>query len=95
MGLIIHPTYAALNRPTTNVPSACRIANTALNDVMILSYETNPDRTEFSEGTPLLVTYGICFTVMPMPPAKGGSVIEPTVKCDFRIGTVSTSMEAS
>jgi hypothetical protein len=36
----------------TNIPSACRIANIALNDAMILPYDANPDRMEFSEGTP-------------------------------------------
>jgi hypothetical protein len=33
-----------------NIPSACRIANIALNDAMILPYDTNPGRMEFSEG---------------------------------------------
>ena len=40
-----------LNRSTTNIPSACRIANIALNDAMILPYDANPGRMEFSERT--------------------------------------------
>jgi hypothetical protein len=35
----------------TNIPSACRIANIASNDAMILSYDANLGRMEFSEGT--------------------------------------------
>ena len=35
----------------SDVPSACRIANIALNDAMILSYDANLGRMEFSEGT--------------------------------------------
>jgi hypothetical protein len=35
----------------TNIPSACRIANIALNDAMILSYDANLGRMEFSERT--------------------------------------------
>jgi hypothetical protein len=34
-----------------NIPSARRIANIALNDAMILPYDANPDRMEFSERT--------------------------------------------
>src|SRR5271169_2912418 len=33
----------------TNIPSECKIANIALNDVMILPYDANPGRIEFSE----------------------------------------------
>ena len=33
-----------LNRSATNIPSACRIANIALNDAMILPYDANPGR---------------------------------------------------
>jgi len=40
-----------LNRSATNIPSACRIANIALNDAMILSYDANPAWIEFSERT--------------------------------------------
>ena len=40
-----------LNRSATNIPSACRIANIALNGAMILSYNANLGRMEFSEGT--------------------------------------------
>src|SRR6476646_10085816 len=40
-----------LNRSETNIPSACRIVNIALNDVMILSHDANLGRMEFSEGT--------------------------------------------
>src|SRR5262249_15410155 len=40
-----------LNRSTTNKPSACRIANIAFNDAMILAYDANPGRMEFSERT--------------------------------------------
>jgi len=40
-----------LNRSATNIPSACRIANIALNDAMILSYDANLGRMEFSERT--------------------------------------------
>ena len=40
-----------LNRSTTNIPSACRIANIAINDAMILPYDANPARMEFSERT--------------------------------------------
>jgi hypothetical protein len=32
----------------TNIPSACRIANIALNNAMILPYDTNSGRTNFS-----------------------------------------------
>jgi|SRR5450759_4298780 hypothetical protein len=42
-----------LNMSATNIPSACRIANIALNDEMILPYNANPGRMEFSERTPL------------------------------------------
>jgi len=38
----------------TNIPSACRIANIALNDAMILPYNANPGRIEFSERTGIL-----------------------------------------
>ena len=38
-------------RSTTNIPSACRIANIAINDAMILPYDANPARMEFSERT--------------------------------------------
>ena len=31
-----------LNRSATNIPSACRITNIALNDAMILSYDATP-----------------------------------------------------
>src|SRR5664280_1047353 len=41
-----------LNRSTTNIPSACRIANIAINDAMILPYDANLARIEFSERTP-------------------------------------------
>ena len=34
-----------------NIPSACRIANIALKDAMILPYDANPGRMEFSERT--------------------------------------------
>ena len=40
-----------LNRSATNIPSACRIANIAFNDAMILSYDANLGRMEFSERT--------------------------------------------
>jgi len=40
-----------LNRSATNIPSVCRITNIALNDAMILSYDANPNRMEFSERT--------------------------------------------
>jgi hypothetical protein len=40
-----------LNRSATSIPSACRIANIALNDAMILSYDANLGRMEFSERT--------------------------------------------
>jgi hypothetical protein len=40
-----------LNRSATNIPSAHRIANIALNDAMILPYDANPGRMEFSERT--------------------------------------------
>ena len=36
-----------LNRSTTNNPSACRIANIAFNDAMILAYDANPGSMEF------------------------------------------------
>jgi hypothetical protein len=32
-----------------NIPSACKTANTAQNDAMILSYDANLSRMEFSE----------------------------------------------
>lgn len=34
-----------------NIPSACRILNIALNDAMILPYDANLGRMEFSERT--------------------------------------------
>src|SRR5450759_4707126 len=40
-----------LNRSVTNIQSACRIANIAFNDAMILPCNANPSRIEFSEGT--------------------------------------------
>jgi hypothetical protein len=40
-----------LNRSATNIPSACGIANIALNDATILPYDANPSRMEFSERT--------------------------------------------
>jgi hypothetical protein len=42
-----------LNRSTTNILSACRIAKLALNDAMILPYDVNLGRIEFSERTPI------------------------------------------
>ena len=44
--------FRGLDRSTTNIPSACRIANIALNDAMILPYDVNLGRIEFSERTP-------------------------------------------
>ena len=35
----------------SNIPSACRIANIALNDAMILPYDATPSRMEFLERT--------------------------------------------
>jgi hypothetical protein len=35
----------------TNIPSACRIANIAINDAMILPYDANLARMKFSERT--------------------------------------------
>jgi hypothetical protein len=40
-----------LNRSATNIPRAYGIANIALNDAMILPYNANPGRMEFSERT--------------------------------------------
>jgi hypothetical protein len=40
-----------LNRSTTNIPSASMIANIAFNEAMILPYNANPSRIEFSERT--------------------------------------------
>jgi len=40
-----------LEQVGTNIPSACRIANIALNDAMILPYDANPGRMKFSERT--------------------------------------------
>jgi len=40
-----------LNRSATNTPSACGIANIAINDAMILPYHANLDRLEFPEKT--------------------------------------------
>jgi hypothetical protein len=34
-----------------NIPSACRITNIDQNDAMILPYDANPRRMEFSEST--------------------------------------------
>jgi hypothetical protein len=34
-----------------NIPSACRITNIAINDAMILPYDANLARMEFSERT--------------------------------------------
>jgi hypothetical protein len=48
-----------LNWSATNIPSACRIANIALNDAMILSYDANLGRMEFSEGTGVKIERGI------------------------------------
>jgi hypothetical protein len=39
-----------------NIPSACRIANIAINDAMILPYDANPGRMEFSERTMVQLT---------------------------------------
>src|ERR1035437_10581610 len=44
-------TNIARDKSATNIPSACRIANIAFNDAMILSYDANPSRIEFSERT--------------------------------------------
>lgn len=44
-----------------HIPSARKIANIALNDAMILSYNANPGRMEFSERTSfdlVLVRFG-------------------------------------
>jgi hypothetical protein len=38
------------DRSATSIPSACRIANIALNDAMILSYHANLGRMEFRKG---------------------------------------------
>jgi hypothetical protein len=38
-------------RAATRIPSACGIVNIALNDAMILSYDANLGRMEFSERT--------------------------------------------
>jgi hypothetical protein len=43
-----------LNRSATNIPSACRIANIALDDAMILRHDATPGRMEFSERTVVL-----------------------------------------
>src|SRR5450830_179240 len=40
-----------LNMSTTNIPSACRIANIDPNDAMILPHAANPGRMKFSERT--------------------------------------------
>jgi hypothetical protein len=40
-----------LNRSATNMPSAYRIANIAPNNAMILPYDANPGRMEFSVRT--------------------------------------------
>jgi hypothetical protein len=40
-----------LNRSTTNIPNAYRIANLAFNYAMILPYDANPGRIELSERT--------------------------------------------
>jgi hypothetical protein len=37
-----------LNMSATNIPSECKIATIALNDAMILPYDANPGRMEFS-----------------------------------------------
>src|SRR5665811_2109966 len=37
--------------PIGNIAPAARVANIALNDVMILPYDANPGRMEFSEWT--------------------------------------------
>jgi hypothetical protein len=44
-----------LNRSAANIPNACRIAIIVLNDAMILSYDANLGRMEFSEGTVLFI----------------------------------------
>ena len=41
-----------LEQSATNIPSACKTANIAQNDAMILSYDANLGRMEYSEGTP-------------------------------------------
>jgi hypothetical protein len=41
-----------LNRSATSIPSACRIASITDKDAMILPYDANPCRMEFSERTP-------------------------------------------
>jgi hypothetical protein len=40
-----------LNRSATNIPSACKTANIAQNDAMILPHDANPGRMGFSERT--------------------------------------------
>ena len=44
-----------LNMSTTNITSACKIANIGPDDAMILSYDANPDRMEFSERTTVTI----------------------------------------
>ncbi len=41
-----------LNRSQAKSPSTCRMAIITPDDVMILAYDANPTRMEFSEGTP-------------------------------------------
>ena len=45
------PAPRDLNMSARNIPSACRIANIALNDAMILPYDATPSRMEFSQRT--------------------------------------------
>ena len=40
-----------MNRSATNIPSACKTANIAQNDAMILPHDANPGRMGFSERT--------------------------------------------
>ena len=45
-----------LNMSATNIPSACKIANIAQNDAMILPYHANLDRMIFSERTGIVLS---------------------------------------
>jgi hypothetical protein len=53
-----------LNRSATNIPSACRIANIALNDAMILPYDTNPDGI-FGKDRRIEAAFSVALHVVP------------------------------
>jgi hypothetical protein len=48
----LYELYRLRDRSATNIPSECRNANIAIDDAMILPYDANLARMEFSERAP-------------------------------------------